>query len=73
MASASSEGVASKYVATWQEGYRKGTREGMQWCIQTTMELEAKANTEAAKAALKHIAKVMQTDLDRRQPPDPKK
>jgi len=45
----------------------------MQWCIQTTMELEAKANTEAAKAALKHIAKVMQTDLDRRQPPDPKK
>lgn len=64
---------ADKYVASWQDGYRKGTKEGMAWCIQTTMELETVAKTDAAKAALSHIAKVMQKDLDRRQPPEPEK
>ena len=37
------------------------------------MELETMAKTDAAKAALNHIAKVMQKDLDRRQPPGPEK
>jgi hypothetical protein len=63
----------AKYVETWQDGYRKGTKEGMEWCIRTTLELEKKASTETAKAALSHIAKMMQRDLDRRQPPEPEK
>ena len=63
----------AKYVESWQDGYRKGTREGMEWCIRTTMELETMAKTDAAKAALNHIAKVMQKDLDRPQPPGPVK
>ena len=67
------ENGPAKYVETWQDGYRKGTREGMKWCIQQTMELETVAKADAAKAALNHIAKVMQKDLDRRQPPGPEK
>lgn len=58
-----------KYVASWQDGYSRGTKEAFEWCIRTTMEMNEKAKSDDGKKATAFMAELMRKEIDRRQPP----
>ena len=60
-------GESAKYVTSWQDGYRSGTREGFEWCIQAAMMMNEKAQTEEGKKATAYMAQLMKDEIERRQ------
>jgi predicted secreted protein len=65
------EAVNAKYVSTWQDGYRQGTKEAFEWCIRAAMEMNEKATSQDGKLATKFMARMMRKEIDNRQPPPP--
>ena len=58
-------------VETWQDGYRQGTGEAFEWCIQMTSEMGKKAKTQEGKTAAQFLSELMRKEITRRQPPGP--
>ena len=58
----------AQYVSSWQDGYRKGTKEAFEWCIRKTMELNQGASTQDGKNATLYMINLMVKEINKRQP-----